>query len=48
MKISFGLMPRKEKLRFVSRPTSNAVCIIEIFWGKPWVVNGEGVTVKDT
>ena len=31
MNISFVLMPRKEKLRFVTRPTSNAMCMIKIF-----------------
>ena len=47
MKIKFVLMLRKEKLRFVTRPTSNAKCMMKIFIGGPGIVNGEGVTVKD-
>ena len=33
MKISFVLMLRKEKLRFVTRPNSTAMCVIKIFIG---------------
>ena len=42
MKISFVLMLRKEKLRFVTRPDSNAMCMIKIFIGGLGVVNGKG------
>ena len=47
MKINFILMLRKEKLRFVTRPTSNAMCMMKTVIGGPGMVNGEGVTVKD-
>ena len=42
MKISFVLMLRKEKLRFVTRPNSNTMCMIKIFIGGLGVMNGEG------
>ena len=47
MKISFVLMLNKEKLRFVTRPNSIAMCMIKLFIGGLGVVNVEGVTVKD-
>ena len=39
MKISFVVMLGKENLRFVTRPTLNAMCMIKIFIGRSGVVN---------
>ena len=48
MKISLVLMLRKEKLRFVTRLNSHAMCMIKIFFGGGLeVVYGDGVIVKD-
>ena len=46
MKISFVLMLRKERLRFVTRPNSNAMGMIKIFIGRLGVVNGEGDNIQ--
>ena len=43
LEISFVLMAKKEKLRFVTRPTSNAMCMVEIFiGGGAGMVKGRG------